>query len=652
MAAYAALVSLMHIIEQIQHHPRPPISLDEEQVKSLGKKITFLQDFLESYSHDKSCKGTESHIAEAAYAAEDVIESRIVDQILDGSTDHVVEISSSELHKDLHKVIQEMEFIIIEVVEIKRKRGIHDMLQQNPRSIPDELHRDSLVFGGSNSSRSSSMVGNEDVLNDIMEKLIRQQSNRQIIPIFGMGGIGKTTLAMSIYVNPLIVQHFDVLGWVAISQEYRVRDILVEVLLCLKNNSSKESLGEMTENELGEKLYKYLSGRRYLVIIDDIWSTEAWDKMKFFFPDYNNQSRIIVTTRLSQVAFQLTNSYRVDVNFLDEGYSWNLLFKTVFGEEIVVIGGLLGKSKRTQEYWEYIAENINTIVNLEDNECCLKILCTSYDELPVYLKPCFLYMGVFPEDDEIRVSLLIKLWVAEGFLKPISGKNLEVVAEEYLKDLIDINLILVHKLGFGAKLKSCGIHDLLRDLCLREAQETKFLCVTRHHSINIPQGIKTQRRVAIHQSSPKKIYLPQVVSLRSVPSLTRSLICDAPQDIPSLNLRLLKVLKADDRALHSGDLHPIEGTFQLVNSRYIAFGVDWFRISNYLSSISLFWNLQMLIVYGTWDTGAPIEIWKMRQLKHVKFDLLYLPDPPPSGHETEGQDGLIVLENLQSLSQI
>lgn len=42
-------------------------------------------------------------------------------------------------------------------------------------------------------------------------------------------------------------------------------DILVEVLLCLKNNGSKESLSGMTENESGEKVYKYLSR------VEDIW---------------------------------------------------------------------------------------------------------------------------------------------------------------------------------------------------------------------------------------------------------------------------------------------------------------------------------------------------------------------------------------------
>ncbi|KAI3464087.1 hypothetical protein Pfo_020750, partial [Paulownia fortunei] len=86
-------------------------------------------------------------------------------------------------------------------------------------------------------------------------------------------------------------------------------------------------------------------------------------------------------------------------------------------------------------------------------------------------------MGIFPEDHEIRVSRLIKLWVAEGFVKPNKAQSLEEVAEGYLKDLVDRNLILVHRWGLNGKIKTCNIYDVLRDLCLRVAEKEKFLCV-------------------------------------------------------------------------------------------------------------------------------------------------------------------------------
>ncbi|KAI3455560.1 hypothetical protein Pfo_012223 [Paulownia fortunei] len=660
MAAYAALVSLMHIIEQIQHHPRPPISLDQKQVESLMEKVTFLQDFLEGYSHggSKEADGLESRIADAAYAAEDMVESQVVGKILSRSTSHWTNLSffnffrglwtairhgeywieDMDFYQGMQKVIEDMDFIKKEVMEIKEKTGIQD-----------QLHRNSMSAGSSRSppTGQNTMVGFDDVLNEILDKLTGQQSNRQIISIVGMGGIGKTTLARNIHVKPLIVQHFDIRAWVTITQEYDMREILLEVLLC-QEKESRQNLSKMNEDKLGEKLHKTLSGRKYLIVLDDMWSIKVWDKVKFFFPDNNNGSRIIITTRLSNMAFELTGSRGLHMNFLDEDESWNLLCKNVFGEEscpleleqigkkiaknckglplsIVVIGGLLAKSKRTRESWECIAKDLNSMVDLEDNECYSKILYTSYNQLPVHLKPCFLYMGVFSEDSEICVSDLIKLWVAERFLKPISGKSLEVVAEEYLKELIDRNLILVHKWGSNGKIKSCKIHDLLRDLCLREAEKKKFLCITRPYSLNIPQGIDIQRRIGIHLRTR-----PQVLDALQSSSLARCLICYFERALPLLNFRLLRVLKAVDKRPYSAYQYrySLETIFQVINLRYIDISIGWSLISEIPSSVYLLWNLQTLVVDHYDVVIAPSEIWKMPQLRHVEFKKLDLPDPP------------------------
>ncbi|XP_073282833.1 putative late blight resistance protein homolog R1B-17 [Primulina huaijiensis] len=187
--------------------------------------------------------------------------------------------------------------------------------------------------------------------------------------------------------------------------------------------------------------------------MDDMWSIEAWKKLKFFFPKGNDGSRIMITTRLSVVASYF-GTCSIKMNFLDEDKSWELLSKTVFGKEccplelkdigekiakkcrglplsVVLVGGLLASSEKTQKNWEFDAENLSPILNLKDDEHCSKILSLSYDYLPAHLKPCFLYMGVFPEDSEIRVSWLVKLWIAEGFLKPIKSKSLEAVARAY-----------------------------------------------------------------------------------------------------------------------------------------------------------------------------------------------------------------------------
>ncbi|KAL9156146.1 hypothetical protein ABFS82_09G054100 [Erythranthe guttata] len=669
MAAYAALLSLKYIIQQIQLHPRPPISLHQNQADSLTDNLNFLQDFLEGYSYGSSISREavdvlESRIKNAALAAEDLIETRVVDQILVGER-----VSSSDFHQDLEMVIQDMVFIKKDVMEIK----------ENNIGIEDHLHINSSTLGGAGSSsspstRQNAMVGFDDLLIEVMDKLSEQQSNLRIIPIVGMGGIGKTTLARNVYAKPLIMHHFDIRAWVTVSQNYNVQDILIEILLCISKDESLESLSAKSEGELGERVHKSLWGRRYWIVLDDIWSAEAWDKVNLFFPENGQRSRIMITTRVSDVAS--IGSHGIVMDFLNEEKSWDLLCRSVFEDEddcppeleeigkkiaknceglplsIVVIGGHLAKSKRTREHWEYISENTNTIVNLEDNERCLKVLQLSYNHLPVHLKPCFLYMGVFPEDNKIRVSCLVKLWVSEGFVKPINGKSLEVVSGEYLQELCDRNLISVHKRGSYGNIKFCSIHDLLRDLCLREAEREKFFYVTRLHEPTIPQGINTQRRIGIHQSMSKKDYHhdPVLHTLQYVP-LVRSLICNFEEGLPLLDFRLLRVLKVDDKKLLNDNNrqyeYSVEVVFRLVNLRFIAIQSDGPKSSGFPSSVNLLWNLQTLVVNGTWDVVAPCEIWNMTQLKHVNFDRLELPDPP-----TGGKDDEFVLGNLQTLTNI
>ncbi|KAL0318442.1 UNVERIFIED_CONTAM: putative late blight resistance proteinR1B-16 [Sesamum angustifolium] len=373
-----------------------------------------------------------------------------------------------------------------------------------------------------------------------------------------MGGIGKTTLAKNTFDNPYIVNYFDKRIWFTISQEYRAREILVRLLNNGKDQESSETLAE-----LGQRLHQSLFGRRYLIVMDDMWSISAWDDLRLFFPNNKNGSRILVTTRISNVAVSLGFHSPYVMDFLDEDKSWNLLCQKAFGEDncpypeleeigktiakkcnglplaIVVTGGLLANSNRALEYWESVAENINSFSDLEYNEHCLKILSLSYDNLPIHLKPCFLYMRIFPEDDEIKVSKLIKLWVAEGFLKPIRAKTLEEVAEEYLRNLIDRNLILVRKRMDGGKTKTCSIHDLLRDLCLRQSRKEYFICVPKVQCIDLRHVFFWNNNMCFLCSSWLKVRrmdLPEVQVASQSTSLASPLVCDDCRiivDLPS-----------------------------------------------------------------------------------------------------------------------
>ncbi|KAL1538104.1 putative late blight resistance protein R1A-3 isoform X2 [Salvia divinorum] len=642
MAAYAALLSVMNIIDNLQLHPRPPISLPPTQVESLTKNIKFPQEFLEGYNphlgYTTEADPLESRIAAAAYAAEDVIESHIVDRIITGDGE-----KTTSLYEDVEKVFDEMSLIEKEAMEIK----------QTPRH--QLLHAKSTPPDGLSSSieQKKRMVGADDVLLEMKDKLTSDCRDLRIVPVVGMGGSGKTTLAMSTYQDRLVKEHFHVCAWATISQDFSIREMLVEVLRQLDQYAGEN----LSEGELGEVLYKHFFGRKYLIVLDDMWSVEAWDGVRRFLPDNKNGSRIVVTTRLSNLASNLPNSNRIEMNLLDEAHSWDLFSSIVFGEEgcplemekigkkivrtckglplsIVVIGGFLAKSKRTSEFWESIEENLNSIVNLEGDECCLKILHMSYRQLPVYLKPCFLYMGLFPEDQVIRASRLVKLWVSEGLLKPASGKTLEEIAREYLKDLADRNLILIDELGITGNIKHCKIHDLLRDLCLREARKERFCSVVTR--LATPEGmVNAQRRIAISKNED----INDSLSMSVVRSLMWNL--ELGQVPPPLSFRLLRVLASCRYPLPEFQ----ENMFELVNSRFLAFSAPS-PVLEFPLPIGVFWNLQTLIVNGFYTYTAPADIWSMPHIRHVQFRTgLYLPDPP-NGHDE------VVLGNLQTLERI
>ncbi|KAL0356055.1 UNVERIFIED_CONTAM: putative late blight resistance proteinR1A-10 [Sesamum radiatum] len=569
--------------------------------------------------------------------------------------------ASEQEDQELLRLMEDITSITKEVIKVKDTFG-----------AGEGLWHSNVLPGASLSRRDSGGVGKNVVvgfdrdLEEIKTRWIGDSSKLEIISIVGMGGIGKTTLARQVYDDPYIVYHFDTRGWVAVSQEYSLRQVLLGLLDSTKMLT--EEMQDESDERLAEFLYKCLKGRRYLIVMDDIWDTDIWDAVRRLFPNDNNGSRVLLTTRLSDVAVYANSSSRLhQMQFLKEDVSWNLLCKKVFGEKdcppelehvgreiarncgglplaIVVIGGLLYKDSRTQRNWRSVAQNLNSIVT-KDDEQCLEILGLSYNRLPHNLKPCFLYMGVFPEDSEIPVSKLINLWAAEGFLKPSTSKTLEEVAEEYLKDLIERSLILVCERSCNGKIKTCNIHDLLRDVCVRNAQKENFLHVVNWDGDLTQEGNRSRRRLSIH---PDALYANTTHrSIRSY-SLARSFLCTGKRlSYPSLvylGFRLLRVL--DIIVIHFYEFP--SDIIRLFHLRYLGFAYN----GPIPPSISKLRNLQT-IVHHNWTFGKypllPIEIWTMPNLRHLYFMPSCLPDPLSGEIHA---NNFVVLENLQTLLDI
>ncbi|KAL0429591.1 UNVERIFIED_CONTAM: putative late blight resistance proteinR1A-10 [Sesamum radiatum] len=499
--AYAALVSLSQTLAQImQHHRYRCIHLvEEQQLESFQEKLSFLQAFLEDYSHigGETVEELEGRMRDVAYRAQDIVESHCSDRISSQDDRYGVKKGLKQLISTIQKaasslnsckrcmklefqndrylqqVMEQLDSIIEQVMSIQNSTKVED-LQCSYTSAP--------ASSGGVPNDGNKTVGFDEDIMELKARLCGESSKLQVVSIVGMGGIGKTTLAKHIFNDALVVYHFHTRVWITVSQDYHLRELLLALVASLTNQKTVDLSNKMDE-ELAEHVYKSLKGRTYLIVMDDMWSATTWDDVMRFFPDDNNGSRVLITTRLSDVAVHASSSPLHQMRFLDEEWSWILLRDKVFKQQssplelerigrtiakscgglplaIAVVAGILAKVDRTQYRWEKFAENISAAVASSNDEHFSKILTLSYDRLPCHLKACFLYMGGFPEDYNIPVSKLTKLWVAEGFLKPNGPKSLEDLAEEYLEDLVKRNLVLVTQKRSNGKIRFCGLHDL------------------------------------------------------------------------------------------------------------------------------------------------------------------------------------------------
>ncbi|WMV48548.1 hypothetical protein MTR67_041933, partial [Solanum verrucosum] len=230
-----------------------------------------------------------------------------------------------------------------------------------------------------------------------------------------------------------------------------------------------------TVDVLADMLRRKLMGKRYLIVLDDMWDCMVWDDLRLSFPDVGNRSRIVVTTRLEEVGKQVkyhTDPYSLPFLTIEE--SCQLLQKKVFQKEdcpselqdvsqavaekckelplvVVLVAGIIIKRKMEESWWIEVKDALFDYLDSEFEEYSLATMQLSFDNLPHCLKPCLLYMGMFSEDARISASKLISLWIAEGFVENTeSGRLMEEEAEGYLMDLISSNVVMLSKRSYNA----------------------------------------------------------------------------------------------------------------------------------------------------------------------------------------------------------
>ncbi|PHT39464.1 hypothetical protein CQW23_23037 [Capsicum baccatum] len=373
-------------------------------------------------------------------------------------------------------------------------------------------------------------VGFENESEKIIQYLTRGSHDRDVVPVVGMGGQGKTTIARKVYNNGSIVHHFDVRAWCIISQSYNRRDLLQEIF---SQDTGKEDKGDK-EDILADELKKSLTVKRYLIVLDDMCDVKAWDDLRLSFPDVGNRSRIVITTRLEEVAKQV--KHHIDpysLPFLTFDKSLKLLKKKVFQQEsypptlqdvskavaerckglplvIVLVAGIIKRNKMDASWWHEVKNSLVSYYG-ESEGYSLSTVQLSYDNLPDHLRTCLLYMGMFPEDARIPLSELISLWIAECFVQNIeeSGR-LEETAEGYLNDLISSNVVMVSGRRYNGKVKYCQVHDVVLHFCLKKSREEKFMLAVKGNPNRFQSSRWKDRRESFNFTMSFSVWDPKL----------------------------------------------------------------------------------------------------------------------------------------------
>ncbi|XP_019150084.1 PREDICTED: putative late blight resistance protein homolog R1B-14 [Ipomoea nil] len=671
--AYVGVASLRATMEFEIQRPTPRVLPDDlQQMRTLLQNLAILQAFLDKYyikaHEDAEIKQVEVNIKSFALESENKLEIQLRNILLAKDAKR-----KEDACRELHRSIGEISTQLGELLRIVNARddSLADSLADPSKHPSDQDTTTSPL-----TQQREEMVGHREELKDIMEKLGRDCDERQVISIWGMGGIGKTTLARTLYDDP-VTNRFDVRAWTTVSQQYEGKQIITALLRCIKTMTPEE-IKNATKDELAEQLQKLLKGRRYLIVVDDVWSSEAWDELQRCFPKDCKGSCVLLTTRHKEVA-EYTHSEKKDpygLSLLNDKDSWVLFsrkpkLKQRLSESkfeaagkgiveqckglplsIVVVAGIL-IGKELLDDWMNIKKELSLILTVDEQ--CKKIAALSYKHLPPNLKPCFLHLGVFPEDSEMPIKNLIRLWIAEGFVKA-SGKRLEDAALEYLQDLVGRSIILVRNWSSNGLIKTCSMHDILHEFCVSEAEDENLLYAgsmrrfRREQTTNV--GTEGDGRTVKHEGFRWLSFWPNYGNVyfcynldksRSLSFLHRDAIPTLiGQCLPSNLLRVLDLIQLPP--LSNGIFRSLRG---LVLLRYMDVTLDEHLSPHELTNIvSKIQNLQTLVVSlkmssSSNGTHLPYEIWESPQLRHVEVSYSLSVDPP-----TEVKEGLHTLHWL------
>jgi len=365
------------------------------------------------------------------------------------------------------------------------------------------------------------------------------------IGIYGMGGVGKSTILQHIH-NELL-QRLDIcdhIWWVTVSQDFSINRLqnLIAKRLDLDLSSEDDDLHRAAK--LSEELMKK---QKWILILDDLWNNFELPKMGI--PEKLEGCKLIMTTRSEKVCNQMACQHKIKVKPLSNGEAWTL-FMEKLGRDVALSPEVEGIAKAVARECAGLPLGIitvagslrgvddlhewrNTLNELSDSEFkdkeVFKLLRYSYDRLGDFaLQQCLLYCALFPEDYLIKREDLIGYLINEGIIK---GKRSRGDAFDkghtMINTLENVCLLESFKIKYNDRSILVKMHDLIRDMAIHILQDNSQVMVKAGAQLkelpDAEEWTENLTRVSLMQNKIEEI--PSSHSPRC-PYLSTLFLCD------------------------------------------------------------------------------------------------------------------------------
>ncbi|KAL6626234.1 hypothetical protein ACP70R_029960 [Stipagrostis hirtigluma subsp. patula] len=463
----------------------------------------------------------------------------------------------------------------------------------------------------------------------------------KIVSITGMAGSGKTTLAKAVFDQLKKQNCFDCHAFVTVG---RNPDIAGKTLKDMLSQLRDRHRGGDDIHQLIGRVRETLEKKRYLVVLDDVWSRGNWEAIRYSLPENKLGSRIITTTRNDTLLMDYSSGLSKivhKISHLGDDDAKNLFLKKAFGNghgfphhledvlaqvmrrceglplAVVTVAGMLAQKQPSRDEWERLGMRL---VWISDSDAVKQILNLSYHDLSTHLRACLLYLSIFPENYEIDIDRLLRRWIAEGFISEAHSVSAEEAARSCLNELISKNLVQPLHLNHDGIPKSCRVHPVIHDFIVCKSMEENFATLMDAQHQHVPAINGTIRRLALKNSNKQD--QPAVRNESWDLSHARSVtVFGNASGAPRLtDLSVVRVLDLEDC---SGPVC-LDGICKLLLLRYLSLkGTD---VSVLPAEIGELRCLETLDVRSTKVKEIPPSIVKLKRLMHLLAGAAKLPD--------------------------